>query len=142
MSRIESNKKVVTSFFAALNDRRMDLVAGYLASDVVDHNKIIFGEPDEPGAALDGFRRQLDAFGTGRLDLVELVAEDARVVARVLASGEHTGYHPRMPEPTHRRFEIEQIWIFTIRNGRIAEIRGVSDRLGMFLQLGWDWPTE
>ncbi|MDT0454740.1 hypothetical protein RM550_03160 [Streptomyces sp. DSM 41527] len=25
--------------------------------------------------------------------------------------------------------------------GRINEIRGVSDRLGLFLQLGWDWPT-
>jgi ketosteroid isomerase-like protein len=141
MSRIESNKNVVTSFFAALNDRRMDLVAGYLASDVVDHNKIIFGEPDEPGAALEGFRQQLDAFGTGRLDPEELIAEDNRVAVRVLASGVHTGYHPRMPDPTHRPFEAEQIWIFTVREGRIGEIRGVSDRLGMFLQLGWDWPT-
>jgi len=23
----------------------------------------------------------------------------------------------------------------------ITEIRAVSDRLSMFLQLGWDWPT-
>jgi hypothetical protein len=23
----------------------------------------------------------------------------------------------------------------------ITEIRAVSDRLGMFLQLGWDWPN-
>ena len=46
-----------------------------------------------------------------------------------------------MPEPTHRAFEVEQIWIFTLRAGKIAEIRAVSDRLGMFLQAGWDWPT-
>ena len=68
MSGLDRNKRLVTNFFAAVNDRRIDLVGRYLASDVVDHNKIIFGEPDEPGAALDGFRQQLDAFGTGRLD--------------------------------------------------------------------------
>jgi hypothetical protein len=27
------------------------------------------------------------------------------------------------------------------RVGLITEIRAVSDRLGMFLQLGWDWPV-
>ncbi len=46
-----------------------------------------------------------------------------------------------MPAPTGRSCEVEQIWILTVRTGRIAEIRAVSDRLGMFLQLGWDWPT-
>jgi hypothetical protein len=33
------------------------------------------------------------------------------------------------------------MWMFTVAGGRITEIRAVSDRLGMFLQLGWDWPT-
>jgi hypothetical protein len=28
-----------------------------------------------------------------------------------------------------------------VADGLITEIRAVSDRLGMFLQLGWDWPT-
>ena len=142
MSGLDRNKRLVTNFFAAVNDRRIDLVGRYLASDVVDHNKIIFGEPDEPGAALDGFRQQLGRLGTGRLDPQELIAEDVRVVARVLASGVHTGYHPRTPEPTHRPFQVEQIWVFTVGDDRITEIRGVADRLGMFLQLGWDWPTE
>jgi hypothetical protein len=36
---------------------------------------------------------------------------------------------------------VEQIWIFTLTDGLITEIRAVSDRLGMFLQLRWDWPT-
>jgi ketosteroid isomerase-like protein len=71
---------------------------------LVDHNKVIFGEADEPGAAIEGFR-------------------------------------PRMPEPTGRDFDVEQIWIFTLTDGLITEIRAVSDRLGMFVQLGWDWPA-
>ncbi len=72
----------------------------------------------------------------------DLIAEGNQVVARLLVSGTHVGAHPRMPEPTNRSFEVEQIWIFTVVDGKITEIRAVSDRLGMFLQLGWDWPTE
>ena len=137
---IDKNKRAVSGFFAALNERRLAELPAYMAADVIDHNKIIFGEADEPGAAFDGFRQQLDAFGEGRLESAELIAEGDRVVARLTVSGVHTGYHPRMPAPTNRAFEVEQIWIFTMRDGRIGEIRAVSDRLGMFLQLGWDWP--
>jgi hypothetical protein len=28
-----------------------------------------------------------------------------------------------------------------LANGKVTEIRAVSDRLGLFAQLGWDWPT-
>ncbi len=46
-----------------------------------------------------------------------------------------------MPEPTGRRFEVEQVWIFSLTDGKVTEIWAVSDRLGMFAQLGWDWPS-
>ncbi|WP_251018480.1 hypothetical protein [Streptomyces sp. ISL-11] len=36
--------------------------------------------------------------------------------------------------------ENEAIWIFTLAEARITGIRAVSDRLGLFLQLGWEWP--
>jgi predicted ester cyclase len=138
-------KQVVLNFAAALNDRSSQDWAQYLAPDVVDHNKVIFGEDDAPGAAIEGFRQQLTAFSTEQegdgFHVEQLIAEGAEVVARLRVRGVHTGYHVRMPEPTGRRCDVEQIWIFTVRAGRIAEIRAVSDRLGMFLQLGWDWPT-
>ncbi|WP_261953473.1 ester cyclase [Streptomyces nigrescens] len=136
-----ANKQVVADFFRAINERRLDDLPQYMALDVIDHNKIIFGEADEPGAAFDGFRQQLDAFGEGVMQPDALVAEDDTVVARLTVTGTHTGYHPRMPEPTNRAFEVEQIWWFTVTDGKISEIRAVSDRLGMFLQLGWPWPT-
>ncbi|MEW9549115.1 hypothetical protein [Nonomuraea sp. NPDC050783] len=44
------------------------------------------------------------------------------------------------PEPAGKGFAIEAIFVLTVRNGRISEIRAVSDRLGLFFQLGWDWP--
>ncbi|MEU6866890.1 ester cyclase [Streptomyces sp. NPDC046876] len=139
-STIEANKQVVLGFFEAVSQRRIDDLSTYMAADVIDHNKIIHGEADEPGAAFDGIRSQLAAFDPLLVDVDELVGEGDRVVARVTQRGTHGGTHPRMPQPTGRDFEVEAIWIFTLAEGKIAQIRAVSDRLGFFLQLGWDWP--
>jgi predicted ester cyclase len=146
---IDDNKTVIAAFFDHLNQGVLDGSEGwaaYLSPQVIDHNKIIFGEADEPGAAVEGFRRQLAAFGpadAGKSGMLveELIGQGDQVVARLRVAGKHTGAHPRMPEPTGRDFDVEQIWIFTLADGLITEIRAVSDRLGMFMQLGWPWPT-
>ena len=146
---IDDNKAAIAAFFDDLNQGALDGSEGwaaYLSPQVIDHNKIIFGEADEPGAAVEGFRQQLAAFGpadAGKSGMLvqELIGQGNQVVARLRVAGKHTGAHPRMPKPTGRDFDVEQIWIFTLTDGLITEIRAVSDRLGMFMQLGWPWPT-
>ncbi|QIS18701.1 ester cyclase [Nocardia terpenica] len=145
---VADNKATITAFIAALNRGLTgeDDWVQYLSPQVVDHNKIIFGEADDPGAAIDGFRQQLAAFSPTDAEhsgfvLQDLIGEDDRIVARLRVIAEHTGYHVRMPQPTGHTCDVEQIWIFALADNRITEIRAVSDRLGMFLQLGWDWPT-
>jgi predicted ester cyclase len=137
----EANKQTIRSLVQAMNEHRAGDLPDYIAADVTDHNKIIHGEADEPGAAFEGFAQQLAAFRDITMAPQELIAESDQVVVRFLASGTHTGLHPRMPQPTGRRFEVEQIWIFTLDRGKVTEIRAVSDRLGLFAQLGWDWPS-
>lgn len=141
MANLEENKAVVRELLQLLNEKKLDRLTTVVSERVVDPNKIIFGEADEPGAALDGLRQQMAAFPdyNGRID--ELVAEGNKVVARITQSGTHTGMHPRMPTPTNARFENELILVFAVEDRKIVEIRGVSDRLGMFIQLGWPWPT-
>jgi predicted ester cyclase len=140
-SRSDANEQTIRDLFTAINKHDVTALPDYLAPDVVDYNKIIHGEQDAPGAAFEGFTRQLDAFSEARMELQDMIAEGDQVVVRLVASGVHTGFHPRMPEPTGRRFEVEQIWIFTLADDKVTEIRAVSDRLGLFAQLGWDWPT-
>ncbi|MFC4948562.1 ester cyclase [Pseudonocardia sp. GCM10023141] len=118
-------------FFEAINERRLDDLGEFMAADVIDHNKIIHGEPDEPGAAFDAVRQQLSAFGEGGMFPEELIAEGDPVVARLTVRG-----------TTPARIRGCPSRIFTMAAGKSAEIRAVSDRLGMFLQLGWDWPTD
>jgi predicted ester cyclase len=139
-STLTENKRVIEGFFRAINERQIDQLDQFMALDVIDHNKIIYGEADEPGAAFEGFRQQMQAFDPARMDVQDLIEENNRVVARLILSGVHSGTHPRMPEPTQRAFQNEAIFIFTVEGGKITEIRGVSDRLGLFIQLGWDWP--
>ena len=146
---ITDNKAAIAAFFDSLNQGVLDGSEAWVASlspQVIDHNKIIFGEADEPGAAIEGFRQQLAAFGPADAEqsgmlVQDLIGEGNQVVARLRVVGKHTGTHARMPEPTGRDCDVEQIWIFTLTDGLITEIRAVSDRLGMFLQLGWDWPA-
>src|SRR5690242_4020094 len=96
-----SAKQVVLGFITALNDRSRQDWVQYLAPDVIDHNKIIFGEDEAPGAAIEGFRQQLAAFSAEHPDdgfrAEQLIAEGDEVVARLRVRGVHTGHHPRMP---------------------------------------------
>src|ERR1700743_1797261 len=117
-----ANKATIEGLFRTINEHRVADLPEYLALDVVDHNEIIHGEADEPGAAFDGFARQLHAFSDARMVPQQIVAEGDEVVVRLLATGTHTGFHPRLPRPTGRRFEVEQIWIFTLAEGKVTEI--------------------
>ena len=139
-ARLQQNEQIVEHFFQPINARRLEDLPKYMAADVVDHNKIIYGEVDKPGAAFEGLRQQLVAFNPLHFHIEELIAEGDRVEAWITRSVVQSGYHPRMTEPTHRSALVEGICLFTIKDGKISEIRAVVDRLGLFLQLGWDWP--
>ena len=58
----EANKQTIRGLLQAMNEHRVGDLPDYIAADVTDHNKIIHGEADEPGAAFDGFAQQLAAF--------------------------------------------------------------------------------
>ena len=66
LATIADHKATIAAFFDRLNQGVLDGSEGwvaYLSPQVIDYNKIIFGEADEPGAAIEGFRQQLAAFG-------------------------------------------------------------------------------
>ena len=44
----EANKQTIRSLFRAINEHRVGDLPDYIAADVTDHNKIIYGEADEP----------------------------------------------------------------------------------------------
>ena len=68
--------------------------------------------------------------------IVDLVAEGDKVVAHFRCSGTHSGEWLGVP-PTRARFEdVDEIYIFTVRNGKLSDALGVEDNVSRMRQLG------
>jgi len=133
---VDKNKAVVQRLFDAINNGRLDELPQVVAPDVVDHNAVIFMQPEGPGGVEEGVRMLLVGFPDLQLITQELLAEGDQVVARFTISGTNTGDYRGLPALTGQHFESEAIAILRIADGRVAELRGTADRLGMLTQLG------
>ena len=76
------------------------------------------------------------AFPDFEMELVDLIAEGDRVVARFKCSGTHRGEWLGVPA-TGRRFEnVDEIYIFGVVDGKLVSAVGVEDNLSRLRQLG------
>jgi predicted ester cyclase len=77
-----------------------------------------------------------NAFPDFRMEIVDLIAEDDTVVAHFKCSGTHQGEWLGEP-PTGRRFEnVDEIYIFHVKEGKLSSATGVEDNLARMRQLG------
>ncbi|HVA48847.1 MAG TPA: ester cyclase [Pirellulales bacterium] len=88
----------------------------------------------------DGLCVRLDvlhrAFPDFHSTIMDLIAEDDKVVAVVESTGTHRGDFLGMPA-TGRRFTIQEIQILRILDGKMVEHWQVADVYGMLVQLGF-----
>jgi predicted ester cyclase len=78
------------------------------------------------------------AFPDVRMEIVELVAEGEIVVGRFRCSATHLGKWGDR-EPSGRRFEgVDEVYFFTVTDGRVARMWGLEDTLERKRQLGLD----
>jgi predicted ester cyclase len=134
---VEENKAVVRRFFEEVfNQKQPELIEELLTDGVVDQNKIIFTEPNTPGGMAEGVRMLLVAFPDLETTVKHQVGEGDYVSVYLMMSGTNTGSYPRVPEPTGRHTDWESMVLFRMEDGKIAELRGTSDRMGMLTKLG------
>jgi predicted ester cyclase len=86
----------------------------------------------------EGLREGMKRAGAGVSDpeftIHDLIAEGDRVAARLTTSARHTG--PFMGvEPTGRRYSIDEIHIFRLRNGQLVEHWHAFDTGSLMKQL-------
>jgi predicted ester cyclase len=68
----------------------------------------------------------------------EKVPEEEKVAAHFRCSGTHLGEWMGRP-PSGRRFQdVDEIYIFRVRNGKLTDATGVEDNLSRMRQLGLD----
>ena len=127
----DANRELVERFYQeVVNERRLEAIDELLSEDFV-HNGERRGR--------DGQRRTYEAFFAGfpdlRSEVVEIFADGNSVAVHRRWAGTHEGAFQGV-EPTGRRVEFESTAILTVRDGQIAEYRGVLDLLALMQQLG------
>jgi predicted ester cyclase len=76
------------------------------------------------------------SFPDFRMEIVDLIAEGDKVVGHFRCSGTHRGAW-RGIAPTERRFQdVDEIYIFHVKNGKLSSAVGVEDNLSRMRQLG------
>jgi predicted ester cyclase len=76
------------------------------------------------------------AFPDFSMEIVDLVAEEEKVAAHFRCSGTHLGEWMGRP-PSGRRFQdVDEIYIFRVRDGKLTDATGVEDNLSRMRQLG------
>jgi steroid delta-isomerase-like uncharacterized protein len=130
----EENKEIVRRFFElGPSQGNMGAAKELLAPDFALHVPL----PAAPG--IQGISDVVTACRTAfehlNVTVEDMVAEGDRVAARFTACGVHKGSFMGLP-PTGKPITMTGIEIFRIENGRIAELWGEANRLGLMMQLG------
>jgi steroid delta-isomerase-like uncharacterized protein len=135
---LEANKLLVQAFVETWNSRDFDRFDSLMARDAVLH--VGGGHiPCDPAGTRAIAAEWTTAFPDWRFSLLGLVAEGDRVVAHMPYQGTHRGTIVGV-EATGRSCDVDEVVIFRIADGRIAEAWEVFDEAGMWRQLGVPTP--
>ena len=109
------------------------VVAEAVHPTYVDHAPS--GDAHGRDAAVESMRWVAETFADRHTEIEDLFATEDRVVARVRFSATQAGELYDLP-PTGRRFESEQVHIWRVQDGLLAEHWMLRDDLGTLRQLG------
>jgi steroid delta-isomerase-like uncharacterized protein len=130
----EDNKAIVRRFFQEGPSKGNLAAAGELLSPNFSLHTPL---PSAPG--IQGVKEIITACRAAfeHLDVTveDMVAEGDKVAARFTACGTHKGSFMNLP-PTGKHITMTGIEIFRIEDGKIAELWGEANLLGLMVQLG------
>jgi predicted ester cyclase len=118
----EENKAMVRRLLEAINTGNMDVVDELFS-------------PEVAGQAKQGFTAFRSAFPDWREEIVDLVAEEDKVMGRFKCSGTHRGEMMGIA-PTGRHMEVDEVYFLRVENGKFVEFWGLEDNLSRIRQLG------
>lgn len=130
---VDANKALVQSFVEAWNIRDFDRFDALMHDDAVLH--VAGGNVSCAPAGTRALAEEwTSAFPDWRFTLLALIAEGDRVVAHMPYSGTHRRTIMAV-EPTGRHCTVDEMVIFRIADGKVAEAWEVFDEAGMWRQL-------
>ena len=133
---LEENKAVARRFITEIfGQQNLDAVDELASEDFTPHT---WG-PTPPGrkALREATERAGKGVSEARFEIHDLIAEGDLVAARLTSSAIHSGEFMGK-QPTGKRYSIDEIHIFRIRNGQVTEHWHEFDRPGLERQLSGD----
>ena len=120
----DHNKRLVHRLIEIVNDRDFESIDEVATGQIATDARRWVGP----------FR---DSFPDFQMELLDVIAEDDKVVGHFKCSGTHEGEW-RGHAPTGRRFEsVDEVYIFRVDNGKLASaLAVVEDNLTRLTQLG------
>jgi len=132
MSMLDENKTLVRRHLEeAVNLGRPEVWSDIMAEDFVLHHPLVAPGRESYAAALELLRT---GFPDLNVEVLDLVAENDRVVVRYMERGTHTGDFMGLA-PTRRSYEKHGFAMYRVANGRLAECWMQEDDQGYQQQL-------
>lgn len=139
MDQEKRNLEIIRQATEAMNRGDLKVYVSLFAEDTKNFDRPVGRE---------GIRRSIEdiftTFPDYRHNVVEMIAQGDSVVVRCKTSGTHRGVG-KLPlnggmlvgvEPTQKRFEVQHIHWYKLRDGMITEHTANRDDIGMMRQLG------
>jgi len=133
------NQEVIRRATESMNRGDLKAYVQYFAEDTKN-----FDRPVGREGILRSIEDIFTTFPDYRHDIMEMIAQGDSVVVRCKTSGTHRGVG-KLPlnggmlvgvEPTQKRFEVQHIHWYKLRDSRIVEHTANRDDIGMMRQLG------
>ncbi len=130
---VESNKSVVRRYFTEAFNENTAILSHLVANNIINHTA-------EPASrfGIEEYKEVHRASLALHPEWIveDLIGEGDRVVCRVTLRGSVTDDPEKVSPRPSRSICVEQIHIFRLNDGKIAEHWAVKDDLGMLEQLG------
>lgn len=149
VSGTERNKDIVRLHLELMNRGAWKQAAELFAPDVRHHlgnwqqgsERIVQGKKTLTDNLEDIFR----TFPDWKMEIIDMVAEGESVVVRCKVSGTHEGVGAKRINggflagvgPSHKRFVVQHMHWYKLRDGKIVDHYASRDDLGMTQQLGF-----
>ena len=132
----DANKALAHQFFERLNAGDLTLVDDLVSDDFVEHEELPGLEPTKAGLRklFEGFHA---AFGDGKFEVDDMIAEGDKVSVRARMTGTHRAEFMGIPA-TGRTINVGVADYLRFDGGKVVEHWGVMDTGAMMQQLTGD----
>ena len=132
-------RKLAEQFAATLSRHDIDAFAALFSNSYVNHQASAAAPPPAAGvipkqATVAFFAGRLKGLPDLEVTIEALVAGEDKVAASFVYTGTHQGVYLGVP-PTGRKLRFTSFDIFAVKDGLIAERRGMGDIAGALAQM-------